>query len=60
MDNMRPLLSVVVPIYNVERYLHKCVDSILEQTLEEIEVILVEKNDPNGLAFGAKGIGTRT
>ena len=37
-----PKVSVVVPIYGVEKYLKQCVDSILEQTLEDIEVILVD------------------
>ena len=36
------LLSVVVPVYNVEQYLNTCVDSILNQTYENIEVILVD------------------
>lgn len=35
-------LSVIVPVYNVESYLKRCVDSILEQTFEEFEVILVD------------------
>lgn len=35
-------ISVVVPVYNSERYLHKCVDSLLEQTYSNIEVILVD------------------
>lgn len=34
-------ISVIVPIYNVERYLSKCLDSILNQTLKEIEVICI-------------------
>lgn len=37
-----PKLSVIVPIYNAEKYLHECVDSILAQTLTDIEVILVD------------------
>ena len=37
----QPLISVIVPIYNVEKYLSKCIDSILSQTLTNIEVILV-------------------
>lgn len=36
------ILSVVVPIYNMEKYLKQCIDSILNQTLCEIEVILVD------------------
>lgn len=37
-----PKVSIIVPIYNVEQYLHKCIDSLLEQTLKEIEIILVD------------------
>jgi glycosyltransferase involved in cell wall biosynthesis len=37
-----PRVSVVVPIYNVEPYLKKCVDSLLSQTLEDIEILLVD------------------
>ena len=37
-----PKISVIVPIYNVEKYLPHCVDSILEQTFFDLEVILVD------------------
>ena len=37
-----PYLSVIVPVYNAEQYLHQCVDSILNQTLKDIEIILVD------------------
>lgn len=43
-----PLVSVVVPIYKVEQYLRQCVDSILAQTLRNIEVILVDDGSPDG------------
>ncbi len=36
------LISIVIPVYNVEKYLHKCVESVLNQTYENIEVILVD------------------
>lgn len=39
--NMKPKVSVVVPIYNVENYLGKCIESIINQTLKDIEIILV-------------------
>lgn len=36
------LLSIIVPVYNVEKYLKECVDSLLHQTLSQYEVILVD------------------
>lgn len=38
---MKIKVSIIVPIYNVEKYLSKCIESICNQTLEEIEIILV-------------------
>ena len=38
---MKPKIRVIVPIYNVERYIRKSMESILNQTLKEIEVILI-------------------
>ena len=43
----KPKVSVVVPIYGVEKYLKQCVDSILAQTLTDIEVILVDDGSPD-------------
>ncbi len=40
-DN-EPLISVIVPVYNVERYLRKCVNSIVTQTYRNLEIILVD------------------
>ncbi len=42
-----PIVSVIVPIYGVENYLHKCVDSILEQSFENFELILVDDGSPD-------------
>lgn len=39
---MRDLISVVVPIYNVEKYLSNCVESILGQTYQNLEIILID------------------
>lgn len=39
--NVSPVVSVVIPVYNVERYLEDCVKSVLNQTLRDIEIILV-------------------
>ncbi len=39
---MIPRISIVVPVYNVERYLNACLESLLRQTLQEIEIICVD------------------
>lgn len=42
-----PKLTVVVPIYNVSQFLRQCIDSILNQTMEDLEVILVNDESPD-------------
>lgn len=37
-----PMISVIVPVYNAEKYLRKCVDSIVDQTYRKLEIILVD------------------
>lgn len=44
---MEPLVSVIVPVYKVEPYLNSCVNSILQQSYENIEVILVDDGSPD-------------
>lgn len=38
----KPEVAVIIPVYNTERYLSRCVDSVIAQTLENIEIILVD------------------
>lgn len=42
-----PQISVIVPVYNVEKYIHRCVDSILNQTFTDFELILVDDGSPD-------------
>ncbi len=42
------MISVIVPIYKVEKYLSRCVDSILAQTYTDLEIILVDDGSPDG------------
>ncbi|SCZ79715.1 glycosyltransferase [Pseudobutyrivibrio xylanivorans] len=44
----KDLITVIVPIYNVEKYIHKCVDSILNQTYSNLEIFLVDDGSPDG------------
>lgn len=41
-NNQTPIVSVIVPVYNVEAYLERCIASLISQTLENIEIILVD------------------
>lgn len=49
-----PKVSVIVPFYNVEKYIEKCLDSLVNQTLEEIEIILVNDGSQDNSEEKAK------
>ena len=42
-----PEISVIVPVYKVQQYLQQCVDSILAQTFEDFDLILVDDGSPD-------------
>ena len=44
---MSPKISIIVPVYKAEKYLHRCVDSILAQTFTDFELLLVDDGSPD-------------
>ena len=45
---MNPLISIIIPVYNVEKYLRECLDSVLSQSCSEYEVICVNDGSTDG------------
>ena len=43
----KPFISIIVPFYNVEKYARKCIESLMEQTFRNIEIILVDDGSPD-------------
>jgi len=43
-----PQFSIIIPVYRVEEYLEKCVDSILAQTCQDFELLLIDDGSPDG------------
>jgi glycosyltransferase involved in cell wall biosynthesis len=47
MSSPKVKVSIIVPVYNVSKYLHRCLDSLINQTLKDIEIILVNDASPD-------------
>ena len=47
---MKPIISVIIPVYNIKNYLEECLNSVMNQTLKEIEIILVDDGSTDGSA----------
>lgn len=56
---MKPRLSVVVPVHNVEDYLEDCLRSVAEQSVADIEVILVDDGSTDGSTAIAREFAAR-
>lgn len=41
-SSVAPMISIIVPVYNTEQYLHRCIDSVLAQTYKDFELLLID------------------
>lgn len=47
MSKKAPIISIIIPVYNVEKWIHRCLDSVIHQTLMDIEIICVDDGTPD-------------
>ena len=53
------MISVIVPVYNMEKYLARCVDSLLSQTMKDFEILLIDDGSTDGSASICKEYAAR-
>lgn len=51
MKDESSLISIIVPVYNVEKYLNKCIESLIKQTYDNIEILLIDDGSTDGSAI---------
>ena len=44
---MKPVISIITPVYKAEKYMRRCIDSLLAQTFTDFELILVDDGSPD-------------
>ena len=51
-QNSKPLVSVIIPVYNTENYLNDCIESLKAQTLKDVEYIFInDKSTDNSVSY---------
>lgn len=51
MDEKKPLISIIVPVYNVEDYIEECLESLVKQTYKNLEIILIDDGSTDNLSL---------
>lgn len=59
MKNITPLVSVIIPVYNVEKYLAQCLNSIINQTYSNLEIMIINDGSSDNSSFIAEDFATK-